>query len=739
MLKRTGSIKSGAKGILLAITEDVVKTGVFFIFSIIVIMMAVAVADTGSEGEAAVGSFEAYDYNDGWTLIQNGKETAVTLPVGFDIDSGREAVIINTLPDDITDGMSLMIRASMEDVAVYVDGSLRERYASDQIDGMSYYIPSAYVVAGLNKEDAGRDIRIEISSKARGVINGITIGYGNNVWFEVIRKALVVNLIAVVVLILGLLLVAAGTLFAGGTSKTGAPRWLGFLMMDIAMWVFSESLLRQFIFARPSLTQYFSYYTMELIGVLACMYFDEVQHKVYHKRYIVAEGLAFLQMLLNILYDATGVAELYETLPVSHLLSGVCAALVIVNIITDIIQRRIREYRFTAMGMLGFVVMTLVELFLFYVNRFRTLGGYVCTAMILLMMATVIQTVYDVVETHRLHDRRQTAMTINTIETIASAIDARDEYTGGHSERVGLYAGRLAREMAADYDLSEEDILRVQYIGLIHDIGKIGVADNVLNKAGRLTDEEFSLMKKHTEIGYEIMSSLGDGIDGLLDGIRYHHERFDGKGYPDGLSDTDIPLVARILCLADSYDAMTSNRVYRKRLTDDEVREEFVKCAGKQFDPALTEIFLRLIDRGELKAETIDGVASDGQGRVMQSAMLENRLQSDLLAGIEIQNPAHVRMLCYIIKLMEKKGSGYQVMLAGPALSEGYTDDELSAAWSILDIKLREGLNIHDVNIRYTKDRNVIALYGKSPEEADSFVRKITEEGTEAAVEMLCV
>ena len=213
--------------------------------------------------------------------------------------------------------------------------------------------------------------------------------------------------------------------------------------------------------------------------------------------------------------------------------------------------------------------------------------------------------------------------------------------------------------MAADYDFSEEDILRIHYIGIMHDIGKIGVADSVLNKPGRLTESEFSLMKKHVEIGSEMLAGMNDSISGLVDGIRYHHERFDGKGYPEGLSDTEIPLVARILCLADCYDAMTSNRVYRKRLTDEAVRAEFIRCAGTQFDPALAEIFVKLLDIGEMHPYTVEGMATSKKGIVLKSAVLEDRLQEMTMSqDILVNHPEHVRMLCFIMKLI---GQGVEI------------------------------------------------------------------------------
>ena len=216
--------------------------------------------------------------------------------------------------------------------------------------------------------------------------------------------------------------------------------------------------------------------------------------------------------------------------------------------------------------MLCFLVTSLLELAAFYISRFHVFGIFVCLGLVMLTVATVIQTLIDQIRFSREREDKQTRMVVGTIETIAGAIDAKDEYTDGHSERVGHYATILARGMAADYGFSEEDILRILYIGNMHDIGKIGVTDSILNKAGRLTDDEFCLMKKHVDIGAELMTGIGENIDGLIDGILYHHERFDGKGYPSGLSDTDIPLVARIICIAETFVKRVRSCGIRKML-----------------------------------------------------------------------------------------------------------------------------------------------------------------------------
>ncbi len=702
-----------------------VKVGLILMLAITILMMFIATVDSNTKGEASIGSFGAKDFNEGWLLTQNDITNTISLPAYVDSSPGDEIIISNTLPSNISNGMSLMVRSSMQDVVIYIDGRLREEYSSNSTFDMSQFLPSAYVVTELNSTDAGKDITIHITVKNKGSINAISYGHGNNVWFPVIRNGLWVNILAVIELISGAL--ASLSAYALGRKyRTQATGYLGLLMMDVSLWMLSESTLRQIIFTRPSMSQYFSYMTLELIGALACMYFDAVQHGIYHKRYVIAEAMVLLQILINIILHITGTAEFYQTLAFTHVLEAACAVLVIVNLVTDAKYGRIASYRMSAIGALVFVGFSVCELIFFYASKFRNhFGVFICSGLLALLIFTVIQMVMDVLAMFREKDRIRMDMTGRTIETIAGAIDARDEYTGGHSERVGLYAQALARQMADEYAFSEEDILRIHYIGLIHDIGKIGVADSVLNKAGKLTDEEFSLMKKHPEIGYEIMSSLGEEIEGVLDGIRYHHERYDGKGYPDGLSGDEIPLVARILCLADSYDAMTSNRVYRKRLTREEVIGELKKCSGTQFDPKLADIFISLLESGKISEVTIDGLAAGSMGEALESAKLEGRLQNDLLAGEKIIHPSHVRMLCYMIKLMEKKDKQYTVMYIGVEGDPQKSESEIASERRKITSHITESITAHDINIRYNERLNVVALFDRTDEEVETFADMI--------------
>ncbi|MEC9374101.1 MAG: HD-GYP domain-containing protein [Planctomycetota bacterium] len=191
-------------------------------------------------------------------------------------------------------------------------------------------------------------------------------------------------------------------------------------------------------------------------------------------------------------------------------------------------------------------------------------------------------------ENAALYDDQQ-AMFVGTLRALTAAIDAKDRYTRGHSERVALMASRLAAAMGMD----EDTVKRVHICGLVHDVGKIGVPEAVLCKTGRLTDEEFQFIKAHPEIGHHILHDIPQ-LEDILPGVLSHHERWDGRGYPHGLAGEDIPLFGRIVALADSFDAMSSNRTYRSALPRAQVLEEIRRCAGAQFDPEMAPVFASL-------------------------------------------------------------------------------------------------------------------------------------------------
>ncbi len=187
------------------------------------------------------------------------------------------------------------------------------------------------------------------------------------------------------------------------------------------------------------------------------------------------------------------------------------------------------------------------------------------------------------------------------LRSLVSALEAKDEYTGKHSERVTHFALKIARYMGC----SHEEVESLRTVGYLHDIGKIGIPDKILTKPGRLTSGEFDLIKQHPVIGESIVRDLGfSDLERSI--IRHHHERWDGKGYPDGIGGEDIPLITRIISAADAFDAMSTNRAYRKALPMEHIVQEFKTNRGTQFDPNVTDAVLDLIHMEQNKKEKGD-------------------------------------------------------------------------------------------------------------------------------------
>lgn len=202
----------------------------------------------------------------------------------------------------------------------------------------------------------------------------------------------------------------------------------------------------------------------------------------------------------------------------------------------------------------------------------------------------ILQTIADILGVNLVNSilyQKLNRISTNIIKSLITALEARDEYTKGHSYRVQIYSVKIAHALR----LPPRKVRQVELSSILHDIGKIGVPDNILRKPDRLTDEEFEIIKKHPITGYNILSSI-EGLEDILDGIKYHHERFDGRGYPEGLKGKDIPLIARIIAIADTLDAMTSDRPYRKGFPFEYALEELKNVKGTQLDPEIVDVFL---------------------------------------------------------------------------------------------------------------------------------------------------
>lgn len=224
-------------------------------------------------------------------------------------------------------------------------------------------------------------------------------------------------------------------------------------------------------------------------------------------------------------------------------------------------------------------------------NVILTAFAYILISFIFLSTITLLKNIVNEQDI-KIESEKNVTLTTDMIKALVKTIDAKDPYTNGHSVRVAEYSKMIAEQEYSD----TQKIQNIHKIALLHDIGKIAIPDDIINKPGKLTDEEYNLIKAHTITGAQILSEITSYPD-LINGAKYHHERYDGRGYPCGLKGEEIPEIAAIIGVADAYDAMTSNRSYRKMLPQEVVRNEISKGLGTQFHPKWGKIMLQLIDQ----------------------------------------------------------------------------------------------------------------------------------------------
>lgn len=315
----------------------------------------------------------------------------------------------------------------------------------------------------------------------------------------------------------------------------------------------------------------------------------------------VTERILYLGMIMVIIsqftgfyyaYDANNIYQRSRFYFVSYVFSSVTIVIIAVNIVKH--RKAMSKNLFAPflMSTLAPLVASIVHL----IMRGIPLISATIVAMTVLLYCFSIFDANEVVKTaHKREIENIELMISQTVSALAEAIDAKDAYTNGHSRRVAEYSAKIAEK----YGKTKKECEEIYLIGLLHDVGKIGIPDSIINKTGRLTDEEYAIIKTHPTKGKEILSKISISPK-LVIGANYHHERYDGKGYPEGLKGEEIPEIARIIAVADSYDAMASKRSYRDSLPKTKIRDELVKGMGSQFDSKFASIMVNLLDENQI-------------------------------------------------------------------------------------------------------------------------------------------
>ncbi len=308
-------------------------------------------------------------------------------------------------------------------------------------------------------------------------------------------------------------------------------------------------------------------------------------------------------------------------------------------------------------------------------------------------------------------------MALSTVITIANTLDSHDVYSSGRSLRVAVISRDIARNLGWD----DKDCQNIYFIALLHDIGMMTVPDVILHKPGRLTDDEYDVVKTHPQKGAEMLRDI-KALDHLFEGVLYHHERWDGQGYPKGLAGSDIPEYARVIAIADAFDAMNSDKVYRSRLSQEKIISEFSRCKGSQFDPDMADVFIFMLKGGytveagiEQTKEASQRAAAEGgmKNPIFSEDSLDPAIEMDTLTGLFTRSYLNTRVGKKISE--ERSGALMLIDITGFAgIKEQFGDQDGNELLKLLSDRFKTLFREADIVCRIDDNRFAVYVSGES-------------------------
>ena len=498
---------------------------------------------------------------------EDGSKQKINIPGKYEVKPGHTMVIHTTLPKDYNE-TSFAIRSSLQDVKFYVDNTLRKEYSTKDTRLAGKNSASRYIFCPTTYKDAGKTLRIELTtytSNYSGVVNEIYCGSEIDIWQHIYSDYKMSTFIAFFILFAGITSVLFGSALKFTYHTNFSTEYLGWCMIMGAIWMLGESKIRQILVPNASSLASLCFVMIMLSPLPILFYADSIQNGKHRKLYKYIGYIALLNFVVSSILYLTKVKDYIETLPIAQFILICVFIMVFIHLYQYIHSTsKSRSDYFLLFGLFLVLICVAIEgISVYFVSMVS--GLFTGIGMIILLLANIVRTIHKihVVEQTRhqkeleIEKKETKKITLQMMQSLSTTIEAKDEYTRGHSRRVAQYAALIAKNLG----WTDQEIENIKSCAYLHDIGKIGIPDQILNKPGQLTEDEFNLIKQHPIIGQDILKDITI-IPHLGEVTRSHHEHYDGTGYPDGLKGNEIPIQARIITLADSYDAMNSKRIY---------------------------------------------------------------------------------------------------------------------------------------------------------------------------------
>ena len=495
----------------------------------------------------------------------------------------------------------------------------------------------------------------------------------------------------------------------------------GVFSIFISIWALCDNVMRQAYLNDLSMGFYLTFLSLSLAVTPIALFLNVMQRKRYQKfYYFVAFGNLFMAMILFLL-QILHIVNYNYSIPL--IWTGI--GILVIGLLCTVILDKKKGFPSYLGGVfhLGTAVMVIcVIIEILRVNKSINYqrGGYVGVGLFVFQLSLAFSGWRAIGIKNKeqkeeiIASREKTAaMGVQLVTALVNAVEAKDPYTSGHSNRVAMYAREIARRDGKD----KEYLKRLFYMGIVHDIGKISIPDYILQKPGRLTDEEYAIIKHHPEKGEEILADVSE-MPWINVGVRSHHERYDGKGYPDGLAGTSIPEEARIIAVADAYDAMTSDRAYRSHMDQAKVRKIIEEGKGSQFDPHFADIMIQMID--EDTAYSMHGsTGSDLLGIVSLTLHLEKAARE--AGAFYTSEDSFQEIYNFLKKYARRNHTHIQLILL--TMQEGKGDQ--AAACIKLTDAIRNTIRSSDIMAAVNESQYMVILMDSTSENTRTVIERI--------------
>ena len=542
-------------------------------------------------------------FNAQWEQVfADGTRETVEIPGDCKATPGEPFVLETTL-GKIEKGSVLSFYSLKQDMRVYVEDELRTVYSTEDTRIFGNSSPRYYVFVDISEADSGKTLRVELVSESihAGKIKPIYYGDKASIWRHYMEGNVFSLCITAFVWIISAIVIIACSVARLYIKKDLSILYFGWSMFLLSNWLIAQSDIRQLLFKNISVVGDVAMACSTLFLMPLAMYFNVLFGKRYEKECLRFEALVLVNCLVANGLVLSSLTDSSVVVPMTFVLLGIGCVTLVRALYKEWKTGYIKNYKTVLVGFLFLIAVGVIQAITYFFNDVSYVGGIVSVGVLLTLLCAIADWINKWFLMGK--ERRRLSLEVDeknlkveklsyqAMETLAHTIDAKDNYTSGHSTRVAKYAREIAKRMGKD----EKTQNSIYFMGLLHDIGKIGIKDDIINKPGRLTEEEFFNIKRHSTIGYDILRDMSEVSD-IEKSARWHHERYDGTGYPDGLKGEEIPEYARIICVADAYDAMTSKRSYRDSMPQAKVRDEITRGRGTQFDPKIADVILTIID-----------------------------------------------------------------------------------------------------------------------------------------------